>query len=65
MICKTCLHPEKDELDIHVDEVGHEGYLGNGRPTSPAEEVVDKASESPTASKDHPEETAGPHVVVR
>ena len=48
-----------------MDEVGHEGYLGNGRPTSPAEEVVDKASESPTASKDHPEETAGPHEVVR
>lgn len=50
-------------MDIHVDEVGHEGYLGNGSPPTPAEEVVDEASKTTAACKDEPEETASPHEV--
>ena len=62
---ETCLHPEEGELDIHVDEVGHEGYLGDGSPPTPAEEVVDEASKTTTAGKDEPEETASPHEMGR
>ena len=60
MICKTCLHPEKDELDIHVDEVGHEGYLGDGGPESPGEELIDQSAVSPDTGECDPGEHQSP-----
>ena len=64
IIGKTCLHPEEGELDIHVNEVGHEGNLCDGAPTAPGEEIVDNPTQSTAAGEDQPRQTEPPHHVL-
>ena len=47
-----------------MNQVGHEGDLGDGSPPVPGEEVVDDASEPAAAGKDEPGEAETPHQVA-
>ena len=47
-----------------MNQVGHEGDLGDGAPPVPGEEVVDDASEPAAAGKDEPGEAETPHHVT-
>ena len=43
-----------------MEEVGHEGDLGDGQPEVPGEEVVDNPPVAATASEGHPHQTESP-----
>lgn len=46
-----------------MEEVGHEGDLGDGQPEVPGEEVVDDAPISPTAGEGDPGQTETPAYI--
>ena len=53
---------EEEELPVerHVEEVGHEGDLGDRQAESPREEGVDNASVAPAAGEGDPHQTEAP-----
>ena len=54
------LQQEEVEVEGHVEEVGHEGDLGDGQPEAPGEEVVDDPPVATAASECDPEQTEAP-----
>ena len=54
------LGQEEEVVPGHVEEVGHEGDLGDGQPKLPGEKVIDDPSVAPAASEGDPEETEAP-----
>ena len=54
------LQQEEVEVEGHVEEVGHEGDLGDGQPEAPGEEVVDDPPVAPTAGECDPEQAETP-----
>ena len=54
------LGQEEEEVPGHVEEVGHEGDLGDGQPEAPREEVVDDPTVSPAAGEGDPHQTEAP-----
>ena len=47
-----------------MEQVGHEGYLGDGGPQSPGQEVIDRASIALHTGKHYPGETDSPASLV-
>ena len=47
-------------VDGHVEQVGHEGDLGDGGPQSPGQEVIDRATIALHTGKHYPGETDAP-----
>ena len=43
-----------------MEEVGHEGYLGDGGPESPGEELIDQSAVSPDTGECDPREHQSP-----
>ena len=54
------LQEEEVPVERHVEEVGHEGDLGDGQPEAPREEVVDDPAVAPAAGEGDPHQTEAP-----
>ena len=54
------LQQEEVEVEGQVEEVGHEGDLGDGQPEAPGEEGVDDPPVAPAASEGDPHQTEAP-----
>ena len=50
------LHEEEEEVEVHVNQIGHEGDLGDWCPAWPSEKLVDWSTKTATAGKDQPSE---------
>ena len=59
------LHGEVVPVEGHVEQVGHEGDLGDGGPQSPGEEVIDRSPVSLHTGKHHPAEAETPGGFVK
>ena len=54
------LEEEEVPVEGHVEEVGHEGDLGDGLPEAPGEEVIDDTPVPSAAGEGHPHEAETP-----
>ena len=50
------LHEEEGPVEVHVNQIGHEGDLGDGCPAWPTEKLGDRPTKTTTAGKDQPGE---------
>ena len=48
------LQEEEVPVERHVEQVGHEGDLGDGQPEAPGEEVIDDSPVAPAAGEGDP-----------
>ena len=60
VVDRVGLHQEEIEVEGHVEEVGHEGDLGDGEPEPPGEELVHDPPVPPAAGEGDPHETETP-----
>ena len=50
----VALSSEVVEVGRHMEQVGHEGHLGDGDPEAPRQKVIDESSVSFNTSKSYP-----------